>query len=341
MARRKTQTSIQDVARAASVSIMTVSRAIRGIEGVSDAKRTEILQIARKLNYTPNSNARSLVVANSNLVGISLPTFAGEVFGDILKGMRGMFDQAGYSSVIDTTEYSRDAELSWITRLLSWQPAAVILTGTDHHPDTRDMLRHARVPVLEIWDYTDDPIDISVGIDHRDAGFQIGEYAYQLGYSNPAFVGMPAGYDTRADARVQGLRDAFQGACVEVAQTTVANAFTMGFEGTKALLAQGQPDVVFFLNDHMAFGGIMACNAAGLSVPKDIGIAGFNALDLTHVLPQPLTTVSTPRRLMGMTGARALLARMNGIEKIENTALPVKIIAGKTLRQVAPAQVAQ
>lgn len=338
MARRKTQTSIQDVARAASVSIMTVSRAIRGIEGVSERKRTEILQIARKLNYTPNSNARSLVVANSNLVGISLPTFAGEVFGDILKGMRGMFDQAGYSSVIDTTEYSRDAELSWITRLLSWQPAAVILTGTDHHPDARDMLRHARVPVLEIWDYTDDPIDLSVGIDHCDAGFQIGEFAFARGYQNPAFVGMPPGYDTRADARVQGLHDAFQGFAVEVAQTTIANAFMMGFDGTKTLLAQGRPDVIFYLNDHMAFGGIMACNAAGLTVPDDIGITGFNALDLTHVLPQPLTTVSTPRRLMGMTGARALLARINGVENVESTALPVKIIPGKTLREITAPQ---
>jgi len=338
MPRRKTQTSIQDVAREASVSVMTVSRAMRGIEGVSEGKRTEILKIARRLKYTPNSNARSLAVANSNLVGISLPTFAGEVFGDILQGMRGIFDQAGYSSVIDTTEYSREAELSWITRLLSWQPAAIILTGTDHHPDTREKLRHARVPVLELWDYTDDPIDLSVGIDHRDAGFQIGAHAFALGYRKPAFVGMPPGYDTRADARAAGLRDAFEGCDLDVAQTTIANAFTMGFESTKGLLEQSRPDVIFYLNDHMAFGGIMASNAAGLSVPGDIGIAGFNALDLTHVLPQPLTTVSTPRRLMGMTAARALLARMNGVDNVESAALPVKIVPGKTLRQIAPPQ---
>jgi len=105
-------TKIEDVAKRANVSIMSVSRAIRGVEGVSEKKRVEILKIARQMKYMPNSNARSLAVANSNLIGISLPTFAGEVFGDILKGMRQTFDQAGYSSVIDTTEYSRDAELS-------------------------------------------------------------------------------------------------------------------------------------------------------------------------------------------------------------------------------------
>ncbi|PTX54932.1 LacI family transcriptional regulator [Litoreibacter ponti] len=339
MPRTRKPAKIEDVAEAAGVSIMTVSRAIRGIEGVSEKKRAEVLSIARKMNYTPNSAARSLAVNNSNLVGISLPTFAGEVFADILKGMRGTFESAGYASVIDTTEYDIHAEKAWVERLLSWQPAAVILTGTHHHPQVRERLENARVPVLQVWDHTDDPIDLNVGIDHFEAGRHVGDYLVALGYRRPGFIGAPKSHDMRADARIAGLRAAFDGiASVAVARPALGNAFATGHGGMEQLLAQDGPgiDVVFFLNDHMAFGGMMACEARGVRVPEDMGIVGFNGLDLNSVLPVELTTVATPRKLMGITGARNLLARIHGVEAPRSVALPVKIQPGKTTRAQPP-----
>ena len=335
MARDGKKTKIEDVAAKANVSIMSVSRAIRGVEGVSEQKRAEILKVARQMKYMPNNNARSLVVANSNLIGISLPTFAGEVFGDILSGMRRTFASAGYSSVIDTTEYDRNAELAWVQRLLSWQPAAIILTGTDHHPETRDLLKSAPIPVMEIWDHTHDPIDICVGIDHFAAGRMIGTHAVALGYRRPAFVGTPLAHDVRADARLAGIRDAFDGiatADVAVSRPALGNAFVTGFDGTAALLKGERLDVICYLNDHMAFGGLMYCQKQGLSVPEDIGLIGFNALDLAKVLPIQLTTIRTLRKAMGITGARNLLARINGVTTDRTTILPLELQAGQTTR---------
>ncbi len=326
---------IEDVAARAGVSIMSVSRAIRGVDGVSEKTRREILKIARDMKYVPNSNARSLAVANSNLIGISLPTFAGEVFADILNGMRRTFDSAGYSSVIDTTEYNPEAELNWVRRLLSWQPAGIILTGLDHQPETVDLLRASPIPVLEIWDHTDTPIDICVGIDHYKAGQMIGEHAVSLGYRRPAFVSAPRGHDTRADARLAGLRDVFaraRGAPVLSARPEASNSFATGFDGTAQLLDAGAPDIICYLNDHMAFGGLMCCQARGLSVPEDISIAGFNQLDLASVLPKRLTTVRTLRRLMGITGATNLLARINGVKVDRSKPLPLELIPGETTR---------
>ncbi|MCV3274024.1 LacI family DNA-binding transcriptional regulator [Roseobacter sp. WL0113] len=314
---------------------MSVSRAIRGVDGVSEKTRAQILKIARDMKYVPNSNARSLAVANSNLIGISLPTFAGEVFADILKGMRRTFDSAGYSSVIDTTEYNPDAELSWVRRLLSWQPAGIILTGLDHRPETVELLRESPIPVLEIWDHTETPIDICVGIDHYKAGQMIGAHAVSLGYRRPAFVSAPRGHDTRADARLEGLRDIFArdcGAAVLSARPETGNSFTTGFEGTAQLLDSASPDIICYLNDHMAFGGLMCCQIRGLSVPEDIGIAGFNQLDLASVLPKTLTTVRTLRRLMGITGATNLLARINGVSVETSKPLPLELVPGETTR---------
>ncbi len=333
MRARSKNARIEDVAAKANVSIMTVSRALRGVDGVSEKKRAEILKIARTLKYVPNSNARSLAVANSNLVGISLPTFAGEVFAEILNGMRQTFEKAGYSSVIDTTEYSRDAELNWVRRLLSWQPAAIILTGVDHHPETIALLKASPIPVLEIWDHTNDPIDLCVGIDHFEAGKTIGQHALECGYKSPAFVSTPKGHDIRADARLEGIRAVYQnlgGGPIPVARPPLQSAFTTGYHGALELIDTAQPDLICFLNDHMAFGGLMACERRGVSIPDDLGVIGFNALDLASVLPKKLTTIRTPRRLMGVTGARNLLARINGVKVDPPAALPMEFIPGET-----------
>lgn len=336
MNKRGLPTKIEDVAARADVSIMSVSRALRGVEGVSEKKRAEILRIAREMKYVPNSNARSLAVANSNLIGISLPTFAGEVFADILNGMRRTFDSAGYSSVIDTTEYSLEAELNWVRRLLSWQPAGIILTGLDHQPETVELLKVSPIPVLEIWDHTDHPIDICVGIDHYKAGQVIGEHAVALGYQRPAFVSAPRGHDTRADARLRGLRDVFareRDTLVLSARPPSDNSFATGFQGTAQLLDGEAPDIICYLNDEMAFGGLMCCQRRGLSVPRDMGIVGFNQLDLASVLPKKLTTVRTLRRLMGITGATNLLARINGVATEKTKPLPLELIPGETTQR--------
>ena len=335
MTRKRTKAGarINEVAAAAGVSVMSVSRAMRGVEGVSAATRDRIIEVARQLKYVPNSSARALSVANADLIGISLPTFANDVFGDVLSGMRGTFEQAGYSSVIDTTEYDPDMELAWAERLLAWRPAAMILSGLDHHPALVTRLRERRVPTLEIWDHAPDPIDICVGIDHRAAGALIGEHVAELGYKRPAYVGAPPGRDRRADARVAGLRDVFGplGRKLIVQGESDPNAFAAGALGTTRVLEHA-PDVIFYLNDNMAFGGMMICQQQGLDVPGDIGVAGYNALGITRVLPVQMTTVRTPRRAMGRVGARHLLARIKGVRPERSVALPVTIVEGATTR---------
>lgn len=328
---------LKDIAAAAEVSIMTASRALRGVEGVSERKRREILKIARRLKYTPNSSARSLVTMNSDLVGIAVPTFFNNVFAEILAGMRRTFDLAGYSSVIDTTEYDAEIELAWAERLLSWRPAGCILTGTQHHPKLVDALRRSGVPTLEIWDVTDDPIDICVGIDHTAAGRQVARHCIALGYRRPAFSGVAEGRDPRAEARLQGFAAEFaevaDAAPVQVARADDQNSFLAGHEGTKELLGGDPPDLIYYLNDYLAFGGMTACQTLGVRVPDDIGIIGFNSLDLASILPVPLSTVRTPRRQMGITGARNLLARIHGVEAARKVVLPIKIIDGATTRR--------
>ena len=333
MASRKSdQSTLRDVAKAANVSMMTVSRALRGIEGVSEQKRADIQNIAQQLNYVLNSNARSLVSANSDLIGISLPTLYNDVFAGVLEGMRHTFERAGFATVLDTTRYDPEVEQKWVERILTWRPVGMVLTGTDHNPQLRAILRQSSIPTLEIWDVTDNPIDICVGIDHRQAGLAVGSYARKLGYKRPAFVGEPRGLDKCADKRLRGLRAAFD-VPVKAERIRDENAYVAGFTGMSRHLGRNpRPDIVFFLNDHFALGGLMASRAAGLDCPRDIGLFGFNALDVTAVLPVQLSTVQTPRRLIGVTGARNLLARADGVMPERKVPLPVELIEGETTR---------
>ena len=332
---------IADIAAAAGVSAMTVSRAMRGIEGVSPAKRDEILRLAKRLGYRPNRNAVALAVANSNLIGISLPILYNDVFAEILDGMRGTFDRAGFETVIDISDYSLEREAAWVERMIDWRPAGVVLTGVLHAPQVRARLLSANIPTLEIWDHTPDPIDLCVGIEHVEAGLILGRHLVRCGYRRPAFVGVRHDRDPRAEKRIQGLDRAFRGAGLAelvVARVDRPASFEAGKLGTLAILDQADPwpDVICYLNDHMAFAGLAACEMRGMAVPRDIGIAGFNGLGINAVLPRPLTTIVTPRLRIGRQGAQNLMARIHKARADRSLALSVELFKGETTCAQSP-----
>ncbi len=326
---------IEDVAAAAGVSIMSVSRAFRGVEGVSEATRNRILTLAGEMGYVPSRLAGSLAQATSNLVCISVPTLFDAVFAEIIGGMRETLLHAGLETIIETTDYDPEREGAWVARMIEWSPAALVISGVDHAPEAVARLRESNVPVLEIWDAATKPIDLNVGIDHWAAGFEMGRHLVETGYRRPAYIGIPKGRDPRAEKRRAGLAQAFSQAGTELVDIRIASApsFEAGHEGaTQALRAIPVPDVLCFLNDHLAIGGLMACDAAGVDVPGDVGIAGFNGLNINNVLPRRLTTSVTPRALMGKTAARLLVAAIQGVRTRAQVTMPVEIEPGATTR---------
>ncbi|MEM1377228.1 MAG: LacI family DNA-binding transcriptional regulator [Pseudomonadota bacterium] len=329
---------IDDVAREANVSIMTVSRALRGVEGVSEEKRAQIFEIAERMRYQPNFNARSLVNVQSSLIGISFPTLFNDVFAEMLDGMRPTLESAGFTTIVTTNEYDIDREAEWIKTVRYWRPAALVLTGSDHHPDVRRILQRDQIPTLELWEHDPDPIDISVGIDHEKAGAEIAQAMIELGYRKPAFVGWDRGHDLRSEKRLAGIRAAYKSAGlgdVKAARTGSTDGYRAGYNGLKQLVRdkKNRPDLVFFLSDHFAFAGMMACEELGLRVPDEIGIVGFNSLPMNNILPRRITTVETPRIDMGAIGARQLIARINGITGDLSKEFNGRIKFGETTRR--------
>ena len=328
---------IEDVAVAAGVSIMSVSRAMRGVEGLSGETRARIIATADQLGYVPNRAAGSLAAAGSNLIGISVPTLFDAVFAEIVEGMRGPLLRAGFETMIETSDYSQRWEEAWIERILKWSPAAIVVCGTNQNKKSRQKLANSKIPTLEIWDICDDPIDMCVGIDHYAAGYDMGMYLVGLGYRKPSYIGIAAGRDPRAEKRLRGLKDAFGTAGINFIseiRTNKTTSFEAGRSGcTEALLSPTErPDVLCFLTDHLAFGGLMECDAQGIAVPGQIGIVGFNGLSINEVLPRPITTSRTPRALIGSTGAKTLIAAIRNVRTVQTITLPVEIETGATTR---------
>jgi len=191
------------------------------------------------------------------------------------------------------------------------------------------------VPVMELWDVAENPIDLCVGIDHRQVGVEMGRHLLHLGYRAPCYIGIPEGRDLRAEKRMSGLAAAFaeQGLHLNQVRSDGAPSFEAGRDGAEIALSRTpRPDMLYFLNDHLAFGGLMACEAAGLSVPTDIGVCGFNGLNINNVLPRRLTTSVTPRALMGKAAARMLVAAVRGVRAETCLTMPVRIESGATTR---------
>lgn len=316
---------------------MSVSRAMRGVEGVSAATRARILHAADTLRYSPSSVAGALATANSSLVGVSVPTLQDSVFSDIFSAMRSTFERNKMQTVFDTTEYDNEREEAFVERMLAWRGAGIVLAGGHHTPRTRRLLRRANISVLEIWSWSTDPIELCVGIDHEESGYAMGRRLVEMGYRRPSYIGPQPGFDRRAEQRCRGFTRAFEEQGLSLVRqewVTGKHSFAGGRIGMANMLDKHGPafDLVYFLNDHMAFGGLEECRARRIDVPGQLGLAAFNGLQINDVLHQPITTSSSPRAEIGEQGARMLIGAIKGVAQPQSVKLEPVIMMGETTK---------
>lgn len=309
---RKSKVTVSDVARLAEVSDSTVSRIMRGQGLVADATREKVMATVRALGYVPNRIAGSLASLDSRLVGVVIPSLSNIVFPEILQGINAGLVGTNRQSVISVTDYDPDKEEDVVRNLLAWQPAAVLIAGSVHTDATQKMLENSGVRVIEFMEIDHPPIDTAVGLSHVAAGKAAARHLLQRGYRRFGYVGYGGTRDLRARMRYRGLCEGlaeaglgFVAECVSDGQTTVAK----GKAQTAEICARLQDlDVLTFSSDDMAVGGLFHCLGAGIRVPEDLGLFGFNGLDIGRALPQPLSTVRTNRFEIGKRAVEEFLS---------------------------------
>ena len=327
--------TLEAIAKAAGVSKMTVSRVLRGGTGFSDETRARVQEVAARLGYVPNRLAAAFGSDKaSTLVGMCVPRLTSGLFGHVLDGVDRALSRLGYQLMIGANNHSVEEEEAWVRQVISWRPAGVILSGRSHTPGTVEMLRRAALPVVELWDLTTSPIDMSVGFSHVDCGAEMARHLVGRGRRRAGYVGALARSDVMGAARLQGFRDMLAQMGHPLIDAEVlhdAPGFYAGYFGMETLLARGKAlDVVYFHNDEMAIGGLAFAQARGLRVPEDIGIAGWGSMEAASILPRRLTTTQVPTTAIGKIAAEALVARLTGAPGQDVTVVPTRLIPGET-----------
>lgn len=303
-----------DVARQAGVGAITVSRALRTPERVSPEVRERVRAAIESTGYVPNLAAGTLKSQRSNIVAAIVPTLRNTIFADTVEGLADELRAHGYQLLLASSGYSRQAEEEILRKLLGQQPAAVVLTGTEHSARVRSLLTSLRIPVIETWDLTQRPIDRAVGFSNREAARELTRALAGRGHRRITFVGTPPQLERRATLRLEGYRDAMRELGLradELMIDEVGVTIAAGAAAVQRLLARArQPDAVFFVNDVLAFGAIQQCQRAGVDVPGKLAIAGFGDFEIAEAALPSLTTVRIPGEQIGRTAARLLVSAL-------------------------------
>ncbi|MCL6282476.1 LacI family DNA-binding transcriptional regulator [Ruegeria sp. 2012CJ41-6] len=316
---------------------MTASRVLRGEGGYSEKTRDKVMEKVDQLGYLPNRLATVFAGdQSSTFVGVSIPDLGNEVFAQVLEGIDRKLGSFGRQTVLGLTQHTQQEEENWIRTVLSWQPAGLILTGRYHSPRAAEMLRNAGIPIVEIWDLNSSPLDMSVGINHFDSGFDMGRYLMSCGYSNIGYVGTSHDTANAATTRLDGFCKAVEGGGGQVVKQLCLHdtaTYYPGFYGTEQLLASGSGvECIFYQNDAMAFGGLQYCGTKGMQVPQDIGIAGWGDLPIASVIARRLTSMHVPHLKLGQAAAEMMIGRLSD-EPVEPCRdIGFRLIPGTTVR---------
>lgn len=307
---------MRDVALEAGVSAQTVSRYLRNPGDLLEETRERIRLAISRTAYVPNLVASHLASNKSMTVAAILPTLSASVFAGAVSGLTDVLATEGYQVFVGNTGYSLETEESIVRRFLGRRPDGFFFIGTQHSQATIAMLHGAGVPVVESWEWSDDPVDMLVGFSNEQAMAALVEALVGRGYRRPVFAGLVREGDHRAEARLRGYSATVARLLPNVTPTTVLVADGPGdLEVGRDLMAgiikrYPETDVVLFPGDLQATGALLEANRLGIDVPGRLAITGFGDYDIGSHLDPTLTTVAVRSHEIGRLSAKLLLDRL-------------------------------
>ncbi|MEN0582854.1 MULTISPECIES: LacI family DNA-binding transcriptional regulator [unclassified Kosakonia] len=304
--------TLEDVARAAGLSSMTVSRALNTPQLVRPKTVEKVLAAVKATGYIPNALAGGLASRRSKLIAVVVPQINNNMFVDTIQAISDELAMRGYHMLLCVAGYTQQTEAELVAALLSRRPDGIVLTGIHHSTDLKKVILNASVPVVEIWDLTPTPLDMLVGFSHEKVGQATAEYLLRKGYRRPGLLWT---VDKRASQRKAGLCEALvRHGITDPLSVDVAlpARFTSGREGLSQLLALGESDVIVCSSDTLAQGAIVEAQARGMRVPQDLAFIGFGDLDFAAGNNPAITTVSVDRKIIGQRAATLLMERIEG-----------------------------
>ncbi|WP_133743518.1 LacI family DNA-binding transcriptional regulator [Actinorugispora endophytica] len=309
--------TLEQVARHAGVSLATASRVINGsTRQVGEKLRERVTASARELGYLANASAQTLARNTSSLVGLIVHDISDPYFSSIAAGVTNRAEEEGLVVVLGTTGRAPQRETHLLSTLRAHRARAVVLVGSRSIDEESNRRLAAEIGMFakqggRVTCVSQEglPADTVVPDNHNGAA-ALARYLISQGHRRFAILAGPTDLRTARD-RLDGFHAALSGAGIELAHHNVVHgAFTRdgGYESTRRLLAAGtDATCLFVVNDVMATGAMAALRDAGLRVPEDLSVAGFDDIPTLRDLTPALTTVRLPLEWMGEEAARLAL----------------------------------
>ena len=317
--------TLGDVAAAAGVSPITVSRALRGERSVAAELVERVRAAAQQLGYVPDPAARALASSRSSHVVVLIPLLSNTVFVDLLEAVHRCLLPAGFQTLIGVTHYDPLEEEQLLNSYMAHRPAGLIVTGFDRTEASRRLIAASQVPCVHVMETSTAEGVHSVGFSQAEAGHALTAHLLARGRRRIAFVATQL--DPRVMQRAEGYRRCLREAGLydpklELLTPGRSSLARGGQLFEQVLKAHSDIDAIFFCNDDLAQGGLLAALRLGVAVPGRVAVAGFNDLNGSDQMLPPLTTVHTPRTEIGEEAARMLLSLMRR-EPVTQTSVDV------------------
>ena len=299
----------------AGVSTSTVSHVINKDRFVSEAIREKVESAIKALNYSPSALARSLKINQTRTIGMLITASTNPFYSELVRGVERSCFERGYSLVLCNTEGDEQRMNSNLETLMQKRVDGLLLLCTETHQPSREILqRYPSVPtVMMDWAPFDGDSDL-IQDNSLLGGDMATQYLINKGHTHIACIAGPLD-KTPARLRLEGYRDAMAraGLTIHDGDEIIGNfEFSGGFEAMQMLLAlEARPQAVFICNDAMAVGAYLALYQAGLRVPQDIAIVGYDDIELAQYMTPPLTTIHQPKDELGELAIDVLIHRIS------------------------------
>ena len=328
--------TLADVAKRAGVSRSAVSRTYTTGASVSEKTRAKVMKAAKELGYTPNIIARSLATSRTQLVGLVINNFQNPIFLEVLDQFTRLLQQRNLRPLLVNLSDNPDPAES-VEMLRQYRVDAVIVASSTLPPACSLAFKEAGLPVVNVFGrYNPTPDVHIVGIDNRHAGAMAAQTLHSRGYQALGFLGGPESATSTQD-RLKGFKEGLKSLKLKPSCVHYADNYTYqaGFDAMQELLAKQKVDALFCGDDVIGMGALSAARDASIRVPEDLGIIGFNDMEMSAWQAFGLTTIAQPIADICNSTVELLGSLLDNPSRSAETRLfPCQVIERDTLRSL-------
>ncbi|MGM9988868.1 MAG: catabolite control protein A [Bacillaceae bacterium] len=322
--------TIYDVAREANVSMATVSRVVNGNPNVKPTTRKKVLEAIERLGYRPNAVARGLASKKTTTVGVIIPDISNVFFAELARGIEDIATMYKYNIILSNSDQNKEKELHLINTMLGKQVDGIVFMGTSITDELVEEFDRSPVPIVLAASVDDKHDTASVNIDYTQGAYDATTMLVNNGNKRIAYVRGTDYLSGVTIKKLEGYKNALAEANIPYDEELVISGdftYESGIEAFEQLWAlENKPTAIFVATDEMALGVIHAAQDAGVNIPEQLEIIGFDNSKLATMVRPKLTTVVQPMYDIGAVAMRLLTKLMNK-ENVEdkNVILPHRV----------------